>query len=162
MRKGSYFYVIDAFIAAIIIVSAVIILFSRFLAQPSPTQAYYTGEELLATLESTKMQTYAHPTTRAWVNNGTVDGQRSVLEQIALFNITGKLNESKLLAEIVGNTTPRHVGIEILANGQQLHIYEPMPQQEADSRLVAQRILLLRKSPTDAYPPVIMEVRTWQ
>jgi hypothetical protein len=163
VRKGSYFYVIDAFVASILIISALIIIFSQYFSQPASTQAYYTAEDLLATMEATPVRGYDNPTVRNWISNGTItDQQRSLLEQVAYFHVTGSTANGNTLAQIVAAAAPQQIGIEILVNGQQYYSRESMPKDQAASVLSAKRIVLLRQGATELYPPVIVEVRTWQ
>ena len=164
MRRGAYFYVIDAFIASILIIGTLIIIFSQYSAQPIATQAFYTAEDLLSTMESTSVRGYDNPTVRNWLSNGTIaDGQRTLIEQLVLFNVTGNAqNNTGKLATIVGGTTPSHISIEILLNNQQFYVRETVPKNSASTVLSAKRIVLLRQGSTQLYSPVIVEVRTWQ
>jgi hypothetical protein len=162
-RKGAYFYVIDAFIASIIIIAAIIVLFSQFYTTSNTAQAYYTAEDFLSTLESTPIRSVDHGTVRAWLNNGTITApQISVLQQIALFNASGRRVEATTLTQIMADQTVQNIGLEVLLDGNRLYIRQPTSQNSAESLLSARRLLLLPKNATTLYPPAIIEVRTWQ
>ena len=167
LRKGSYFYVIDAFIASTIIIAAIVILFSQFLAQASATQALYTADDFLATLDSTQVRSYDSAQLRQWTTDGTISNNKlSMLEQMALFYAKLDTPKAQAMATMTGQNTPEHVGIEIVAimpgSRTQLYLRAPRPQDTAETLLTAKRIIILQKNPADLYPPVIIEVRTWQ
>jgi hypothetical protein len=162
-KKGAYFYVIDAFIASIIIVAAIIVLFSQFYTTSPSSQAYYTAEDFLSAMESTPVRNIDHPLVRAWLSNGTItDPQQSILNQISLFNASGQRQEASNLTRIIADQTAQNIGLEVLIDGKRLYIREPRSQTSADSLLSARRIVLLRKNTTALYPPTIIEVRSWQ
>jgi hypothetical protein len=163
-RRGSYFYVIDAFIASIIIIGALIIIIARFFAQPQPQTAFYTAEDFLSTIETTKVLGYDDGTVRAWVTAWNLsDSSRTLLQQLALFELQGNQgNASGNLSSALGNRTPTNVNIEILVNGNQRYIREQRLKDEADTLLTSKRIVLLRRNASDMYDPALIEVRTWQ
>jgi hypothetical protein len=163
-RKGSYFYVIDAFIASVIVITALVVIFSTFFAQPSSTQVYYTGEDLLTSMESTSSRDYDSTVVRAWIANGTItDPKRTLLQQLALFEATGNAgNTTGVLSGMIAASTPTNIDIEILVNGRQCYIRQSRLQANADTLLSAKRVVLLRQSPTELYNPIIVEARTWQ
>lgn len=162
-RKGAYFYVIDAFIASIIILGALVVLFSQFTNAPNSKQAYYTAEDFISALESTPVRNIDDPLVRTWLTNGTITTPDiSALQQIGVFNLSGNSQNAQTLSRILADQTAQNVGLEVLLNGQRLYIRETRPQSSADNLLSARRVLLLRKNTTALYPPAILEVRTWQ
>jgi hypothetical protein len=179
-RRGSYFYVIDAFIASIIIVSAIIIIFSRYSAAPSSTQALYTAEDYLTTMESATIRSIDASKVRNWTANGTIsDESVSALEQLARFAITSCAGFPLIAApttsagqfvRLTADNAPAHVGMLITATvpAGECTLYNStaergtMEMGYANALLSSRRILLVRSSPLDTYPPVIIEVRTWQ
>lgn len=162
-RRGSYFYVIDAFIASIIIIGAIVLIFSRHAAQQQGKQPLYTAEDFLSAAETTQVRGLDSPLMRTWIANGTVDNpKRTLIQQLALFETKGEANNTAQLAEILASGTPQNMGIEILVNGNQRFIRQVSNQSTADTLLSSKRVILLRQSSTSLYDPAIVEVRTWQ
>lgn len=162
-RKGAYFYVIDAFIASIVIIGALVVLFSQFTSSSTSRQAYHTAEDFLATLTSTAVRNVDDTKVREWITNGTISNpQLSVLQQIGLFKAAGDTASASYLTSIMAAQTTRNVGVEVLINNQQIYLKQATAQADADNLLSARRILLTRKDATTMYPPSIIEVKTWQ
>ncbi|MBR9700619.1 hypothetical protein GOV11_02020 [Candidatus Woesearchaeota archaeon] len=175
-RKGSYFFVIDAFIAGIIILGAVVMMFSDFNARPERTAAFYSAEDLFAVMEGTEIRNYGDTQVRDWINEGVInDSRRTILEQIVEFNQTDSADmqlRAIYLADSVLDGVPNTVGAEIaiLGDGGEIILAKQNPRaaQNKDSYFVAKRIVVLKSKPPTydtqptLYAPVVVEVRTWQ
>jgi hypothetical protein len=163
-RRGSYFYVIDAFIASIIIIGAFIVLISHFISQQPPTTAFYTAEDFLTTVESTKVLGYDNDMVRDWVSAGMVnDSTRTMLQQLAAFELDGNAgNATGNLSLILATRAPRNVNLEIRVNGNQRFIRQDIDPERASTLLSSKRIVLLQRNVSSIYSPAIVEVRTWQ
>jgi hypothetical protein len=162
-RKGAYFYVIDAFVAALILIGGIVMIYSEFIAPPPTTQTLYTAEGILTTLENTPVQTYDDSLIRQWIQTGAVQNpQRSMLEQLALFETTGDVSRAKNLSSIMATNVPQQINVEILVNGNLRYPEVARDSSDADIYLSAKRIVLLRANATDIYAPTIIEVRAWQ
>lgn len=155
---------IDAFIASMIIIAALIFLFSRFVSPQPTNQPFYTAEDLLFTMDSTQVKDIDHPLARRWIADGTVkDLRSSLLLQLAIFEMSGNPgNTAGTLAEMLGNTTPSNINVEIIANGNSRYIRQTIDPDDAEMYFVAKRIVLSRKNAIETYDPCIVEVRTWQ
>lgn len=170
MRRGSYFYVIDAFIASIIILAALIVIFSRFFSQQPSAQAFYTAEDFLSTIERTPVVTLDDPRIRTWINDGNITNpQLSTIEQLVYFRIQDQIanpdtTNANDLATIIAASAPTKVGIIILADGQPLYNQTrgATPLADANTMLTAKRVIVLKSTPYEVHPPMIIEVRTWQ
>jgi hypothetical protein len=162
-RRGSYFYVLDAFIASIIIISTLVLLLSSHLTQLPPTEAFYTGEDFLDTIGATKTQELDDPTVRDWIAQKVINTtSMPLLDQLAVFEVTGDTVRAAQLAAILGSRTPPNVDIEILLNGNSRYARQAIAQSEAATLLSAKRIIIVTKNPMENYDPVVVEVRTWQ
>lgn len=163
MRKGSYFFVIDAFIAGIIITGAIVVLYSQFLSGGSEQQAFYTAEDFLRVLESTRVSEIDNDRIRQWRENGTInDSSRTVLQQLAYFNVTGQQVEMGQLAQVMVGWTPDNVGTSLLVADGTAATKNEQQRDEADTFFTSKRIALVRQEPPDLFSPVVVEVQTWQ
>lgn len=167
-RKGSYFFVIDAFIAGTIIIAAIVIIFSRFFSQSPTTPAFYTAEDFFLLIETTSLRDFDSSLVRDWVANGTInDSSLAILDQMALFVAKNDFGNARELAGILGAGISPSVQYEIIAEGQSLYSSvpdsaNPLDKDDASVFFSSKRIVLLRKQPSDVYPPVLVEVQTWQ
>jgi len=172
-RKGSYFFVIDAFIASIIIVIGLIIIFSRYNYQPSATQIFHTAEDFLSTASTTEIRNFDNEAVRTWITTGAIpDAKISILEQIVLFNLTetptnGVQTKKYNLSAFIGNNTPPTVNLILFINGSAtgsgiLFIRNSTPAESANVMFTAKRIITLKNSATSLHQPAIVEARTWQ
>lgn len=162
-KKGSYFFVIDAFIAGIIILSGVAVLFAQFLETPVKSTAFFSAEDFFAVLESTEIRNYDDAKVNNWTLNGTINDSRvSLLYQFALFNVTGRNYEGKELADIVVRSLPSNVGAEMIIADTTYGAKMNESKNESPIFFSAKRILLVRNVPSEIYPPVVIEVQTWQ
>jgi hypothetical protein len=163
VRRGSYFFALDAFIASLIIVAAIALVFTRFLSAQGATQAFYTAEDVLLVLETTNVRDLDSQLVRNWSLNGTInDTSLPVLEQLALFNATGMNAQALSLANLSIASVPEHVNVELSLAGQTYAQRVGVPKRDASVLFSSKRIVLVRKFPSDAYDPVLVEVQTWQ
>lgn len=174
-KKGAYFYVIDAFVAGIIIIGTIVALYARFFSSQSPTQPFYSGEDLLSAMESTQASSYDDDLVRAWVANGTIDAQpRTLLQQLAYFSKNygnDTANPPSQLCGIVVKRTPKNIGITIKMDGTPYYERGPAGSDvtitTAATMLSAKRLVV--QPPSNALindpslnTPALVEVFTWQ
>ena len=162
-RRGSYFFVIDAFIASIIILGMIVVLFTDYSAKAPATQALYTAEDFLGVIEITNVRDYDDDQVRAWMLDGTInDTSRTLLQQLAYFNVTSNLSQARTLANLTIADVPEQVNVRLLIAGEAYGWRELVPAGEATAFFSSKRIVTLRNYTTALYPPVVIEVQTWQ
>ena len=166
-RRGSYFFVIDAFIAGIIILAGVVVLFAQYTEEPIRSTSFYSAEDFFSVLESTELRNFDSRLLRNWSNNGTINNTRvSLLHQLALFNVTNEGERAILLANMTLSSLPDNVGgaIRMGTNAPDKLYWTVLSEQNETAGVFfsSKRIVLLRQTPQQAYPPVIVEVQTWQ
>lgn len=163
MRRGSYFFVIDAFIAAIIILGAVVALYSDFLDRPSEIQSLYTAEDFLLFLEGSAVRDVDSALLRAWAANGTInDTGRSMLDQLAQFTMRAMPDERALLGTLALEGVPEQVNIRLLVDGSHIAERSVHPSDESEVFFSSKRIILPVSDPPALGQPVLVEVQTWQ
>jgi len=58
VKRGAYFFVLDAFVAGIIIISSLTLLFNSFSSSDSPTQSLRLAEDFATFLDETAIKAY--------------------------------------------------------------------------------------------------------
>ncbi|MDD9953820.1 MAG: hypothetical protein OXR66_05790 [Candidatus Woesearchaeota archaeon] len=163
MKRGSYFFVIDAFIAGLIILGIVVVIFADFFTAPVTTQAYYTAEDFLAFLDSTAVRDYDAAVLRSWTQNGVInDSTRSLLKQLVYFNLTDQGDNAITLANLSTAGVPENIQLAIFVNDVRYYNSSPS-SNDAHIFFSSKRIVLLQNEEThELFTPVIVEVQTWQ
>lgn len=167
-RRGAYFFVIDAFIGSIIIISAIVVIYSGFSQQQGASQQFYVAEDFMNVIETTQLRNYGYEAghVKNMTLNGTITDLRSTLaQQMVLFHLTGNSNLKTYSAELASRT-PERISIVVRirdgASIAEIANKSVTPYATAVSVYSSQRVIILRQSPTETYRPVIVEVLTWQ
>lgn len=162
-RKGSYFFVIDAFIAAIVILGGIVVVFAGFFEGSSSTTVFLNAEDTFKVMDGTLVRNYDDPLVRGWIRDGVVnDTSRTLLQQLAYFKVAGDDQNASALAAAIINGLPENVGVEIWLDDVLYASQESVAKEDNEVFFSSKRIVLLRKRPRDTYPPVVVEVQTWQ
>lgn len=172
-KKGAYFFVLDAFVAGIIVVSTLSVIFGSFGIADNPRQNYVLAEDFMKFLESTQIKSYAGDARYELEENGNItDTSLTLLEQVVLFydtnpslypSASNNAPAAKLLHEI-SSLAPENNGIAfyiVSANGDETELFSNtlvVNGEESRVQLVATRIITTRESMT----PYAIEVRLWQ
>lgn len=168
-KRGAYFFVLDAFIAGVIIVSSLAVLYTTFSVQESPSQNYVLAEDFITFMEATTIQRYAGDVVYEMWRNGTIsDRSLTLLEQSVLFyaeDTPASRGNLSLILEEVTLLAPENNGVGYYFNApgsdpEFVYGVTPGAAQMEDSRvrLAAQRIVVPRGTTT----PYVVEVRIWQ
>ena len=167
MKRGAYFFVLDAFIAGIIIISSLAVLFSVLSLEENPSQNYVLADDFISFLETTTVAEYGGDLVFQMRLDGDIDDSSvTLLEQIAIFydqgrydNITSLLSETSALAP-----SNSGIGFYVTDAGITKSIYNKTPTMfsydEARIQLAARRIVLVRGQAQ--ITPYVMEVRIWR
>lgn len=165
MRRGAYFFVLDAFIAGIIIISTITVIFGSFAVADDSRQSYSLAETLMTFLETTELQSYGGDSRFTLSSNPEFDSSLTILEQIVHFyNVGGEDNEHA--AEVLLNDTmklaPSNAGssfsiIEDVGTPKELyHDNSFVETEDARLQVVSQRVVIVSGT------PYVVEVRVWR
>ena len=181
-KKGAYFFVLDAFIAGIIVVSTLAILFGATAIPEDPRQNYLLAEDFMSFLETTTLVSYPTPVRFELQADGNItDLSKSVLEAIVELYVAHNNSydgedgpdsdpappATRLLEELSARK-PDNSGLAFfirppLESGDvgtdMILLYRSTtpPQEQANVQLVTQRIVL-----DDNLDPYFVEVRIWR
>lgn len=169
MKRGAYFFVLDAFIAGVIIISSLVIAFTTFATEESPNQNIALAEDFISFLETTTIAEYGGDIAFTLRTDGDItDASVTLLEQLAIFHedpVDRTANTTALLTEI-SELAPPNAGIGFLIT--QAGVTTPLYNQSPDGitfanarvQLTAQRVVAVRGAET--LTPYVVEVRLWR
>ncbi|MBR9703227.1 hypothetical protein GOV10_04265 [Candidatus Woesearchaeota archaeon] len=168
-KRGAYFFVLDAFIAGIIIVSSLAIFFSNLVVSDNPAQSYVLAEDFLSLLEKTTVKNYGGLSIYEMRNSGMpVDPSLTLLELIVKLysdsSVSGddEWENMTILLKEVSVPVPKNNGIGYYVNDVPLYNITPGTITYETSRLSlsSRRIVVLRTDTTlNMYT---IEVRMWR
>ncbi len=154
---------IDACIATILIVSALLLVYGRHAVIPPSTQAFAAADDFLLYLDSTPIGEFDAPATRIWIAQGVInDTQVSLLHQLAAFNVSGRNADARTLAALTLGAVPPQIGVDVRVANASVANRSIEGADAAASLIVMKRIVIVRTSSSAAAQPVVVEVRTWQ
>lgn len=179
-KKGAYFFVLDAFIGSIIIISAIVVLYSGFTSREQAERQFYAAEDFMGVIEITQIRNYGYEsgTIKTMITNKDItDTKLTLLQQLVTFyNDHNNANATAFAFELA-NRTPERTGISIcitndgkcgtpLVQIDKEHGRPDIPAaSEANAIYSSQRIVVLHDNAggtPSISTPVIVEVRTWQ
>jgi len=181
--RASYFFVLDAFIAGIIVFSSLTVLYSAYSRQGNPLQSYSLAEDFTRYLEQTKIDDY-YASELVYVNmtrNGAIpDRSRTLLEQAVLFyaeNTTAPSPDVRaraganltLLIGDVARLVPENYGIAFYFRNptettlwKAYTAFQLRSEAETDLLLTSQRVVAIPTGPVTTVGPIYLEVRLWE
>ncbi|MFH1400782.1 MAG: hypothetical protein ABIH41_04640 [Nanoarchaeota archaeon] len=180
-KRGSYFFVLDVFLAgAIIVLTLVIILSSRSNA-PQPQQTYTTAEDFLTSISTTQFRDVQNPWQRRLQEAGFVNRTEWNLDQVvaSLDYYDFSTNGSQVWQPVADDTNMSFVFVQslqeglvpaqfgfsyALIDGADRRIIYNRSNDTLDSAttvLSARRITFFPIDSSSIYGPVITEVKVW-
>ena len=162
--KAQYF-TLDAFIGAMIVAVALVIMFAARTNRPYTTQSELVSSGFADSLSSVRIIELNNPLVVLLIKNGTITTtDNTVLQQAGEFYATGqKYWSNELLKNVTYNLIPPQYSFKVLINGEL--VYERSRTNENKSAvLVSSKKLVFGvvKSTKAVYGPTIAEVRVWQ
>jgi hypothetical protein len=155
--------VIDAFIATILIVSALVLVYGRHAVIPSSEQAFTAAEGFLLYLENTNIGQFDAFESRAWIAQGVInDTSVSLLYQLAMFNVSGRNDDARTLATLALGAVPPQIGVDLRVANASVANRSIETEAAAASLVVMKRVAIVRIASGAVASPVVVEVRTWQ
>lgn len=122
MRRG-VFFIIDAFLAVMLLFVAVIVISTYFVTEEETTQSEFLSRDSVDLLAEVKIKDLDQDS----INQITALGSAykmnyTVLEQIALFWIKNETDAARELSRIIfGNYIPERYGYSVMVGGQMVH-----------------------------------------
>ncbi|MBW2983808.1 VWA domain-containing protein [Candidatus Woesearchaeota archaeon] len=143
MVKKGVFFSIDALIAVIIILSAIIFISVFYINKPSTSQQVYFSSDLVQILSTMKIGEINDPAVRTMLNESNItELNRTILEQTLRFQVGGREDEaSELINLTIGNLVPDYYNLGVWIEGFEEPVYatsqEPVTQLISSKQLVS-------------------------
>lgn len=175
-RRGSFFFVLDAFIAASILIFTLVLIFSFYAESRRTQQSVTYAQDYLAFLMTTQVNDYRVPSIMTMISSGAITNPRVTLaEQLLIFNANdddGDDEYAETLLELAAMSIPSTVDISVtllpLNSGEGTERPPPIYARSSSSDSSARQTHLSAKSlayavgqENELYGPFILEVETW-
>ena len=159
------YFTLDAFIGAMIVAVALVIIFAARTNRPYTAQSELVSEGFADSLSSVRLIELNNPLVIALIKNGTITAtDNTLLQQATEFYATGqKYWSNELLKNVTFNLIPPQYSFKVLINDEK--VYERSITNENKSTVVvsSKKLVFGVVNRTDfIYGPTIAEVRVWQ
>jgi len=164
LRRGSYFFVIDAFIAGAILFLTLVVIFNFFVGPRQTEQSFTYAHDYLAFLTSTQVRDYHDLTIDAL---SISDRRKSLAEQVLIFhNASNDTAAAVILAAAAQSLPPTvliNVSVQEQAGSQSAVLYSRGLSETGQKRthLVAKSVEYAIINQSGLYGPVVMQTEVW-
>ncbi len=111
MKKGSYFFILDAFIGGTIVFLTIILLTNARIIEPIIHTTSYTSTDYIQIISETEVREFNNPYLTQLKNNGMItDSSISLLQAIINLNEEGYAYNA---TQLVGNFTPGIIPVQV-------------------------------------------------
>lgn len=168
-RRGSVFFVIDAFMGAAILIFALLIFYTLFIRVPPAEQAFTYANDHLSFIATTECRDFESPWVERLIENGTIENPTLTLaEQTLIFRQQGQLDDAFLLMNASTIILPPTLDVRIRTQDDPLGdvvLYPSSPLPDMTDRPVrqsAKHIFFVLVDTTTYYGPVVLQTEVWQ
>jgi hypothetical protein len=167
-KRGAYFFVIDAFIAASIIFVTLMLIMNTHATKPESAPTLRMVEDYTEFLMNTKIREFEGPYTEILFNNHNITNlDNTLLDQLTEFyyyNSTGK-NMSAIMADFTREISQGIVSSQrsfaVYINDSLIYNRTQKQAEYAELLLSSKKISYKRINDTYIYGPVIVRVSVW-
>ena len=166
-KRGAYFFVIDALIAASVIALSLIIIFGTHNVRKETTPTLRMVEDYTDYLVSTKVREFQGPYRDQLVNDGNITNlDNTLLEQLTEFYFQNKTRDTTTILrnfteEISYGIVPPQRSVSLKINNSLIFSRENLPPNQSSLRLSSKKISFKKINDSYVYGPVIIEVSVW-
>ncbi len=170
-KRGAYFFVIDALIAAMVIFVSLIIIFTSHNMVPDTSSSVRMIEDYTNFLTNTKVREFQGEYVKDLINDSNITNlDNTLIEQLTEFyyyNTTGKDNTKimwNFTQEISKGIIPDQRSVIVYMNKTLLYNRSVSPIKNSNLVLSSKKICFIRivnNTQTFIYGPVMMDVMVW-
>ena len=161
-KRGVYFFVIDAFIGASIVVVSLLVILSSYESTREVEQPFIILEDFMTYLQQTQVRDFQGNYTRTLIANGNItDTSNTLFEQIAEFHYRGDPAYQGFIKELVDAALPSQMNLEYYYDDQLLYQRTVFPLSPSGLSLSSKKVALTTIDNTVIYGPHIVEVIMW-
>ena len=168
--KRGYFFVVDAFIAGILLFTAIILLLSRTTSVPPTSQAYQLIDGFMDFISHTQVRDISNSVVTALILDGNVTNPSfNVAEQVTEMYDRRQsqgcafcLNRAKLLVESLTNgSIPQTYGYQYQVNDTIISSRYPEARKDSTVLVAQSLIIYTSKNLTKTVGPYVTQVQVW-
>ena len=162
-KRGSYFFVLDVFIAAAVLVLTIIIILSSRANVPDTTQSFLLAEDFMQFMTSTEVRDLTSNFKTQMVLAGEMSNtELNLYQQVAKFYFENKSNLSYGFVESLANgMIPGQYGFSYVLNGTVIYNRSIEKLDSSDLVLVSKKITFFKINTKQLFGPVMTEVKVW-
>lgn len=161
-RRGSYFFVIDAFIASAILVFTLVMIFNLFVTPRDTQQSFTYAHDYISFLSFTQFRDYHDPSVEAL---NVPDERATLAEQVLLFHNASNDSAAAVILAAAARSLPSTLALNVslLVGANTTLLYNQSVNQIPSKRthLVAKSISYALLNQSALYGPVTLQVEVW-
>ncbi len=162
-KRGVYFFVLDAFLGAIIIVVSLVVILNSYSEGDPGRQPLTIMEDFLSYIQNTQVRDFRGNYTQTLIKQGNItDPTVTLFEQIAIFYAHNQTQLAEnFTREIVVSSVPSQFNFQFKYDGNVTYEQKITPREEAPLSLATRKISMVNVNRTLVYGPKLVEVYLW-
>ncbi|MFH1211881.1 MAG: hypothetical protein V1659_03040 [Candidatus Woesearchaeota archaeon] len=162
-KRGSYFFVIDAFLAGVIVFITLTVILSSYANYPKTSQTESITEDYISVFLDTEMRDLENSYANKLDSQGLVSNpRRTVFEQIAELYFTNETSYAKgFVKSLTEGIIPEQFGVAYIINDTMVYNRSIRTLDSASFLVSAKKLTFFRLNSTRVIGPVITEVKVW-
>ncbi len=165
-RRGSYFFVLDAFMASAILILTVALVYGLFLTPPSSQQSFAYASDYLLFLTTTQLRDYSSDVVKQMVASEEInDTQATIASQLLLFHNESRDDLAEKLLNDTATTLPAGLAIRVSVidgtGGHELYGRGTAGAPWLPTHLASRSIEYATINDSAIYGPTVLLVEVW-
>lgn len=163
LQRGSYFFVIDSFVAGLIVVTALLTIVSSYSEGAVAPRSLSGLEDAMSYMRDTSVGEFSGNETQDMVAKGNIsDRSTTLFGQVAKFHQSNDtVLAAKLLNEVVRVSFPPQLSVRYTYNETLLYNRTRIPKNDTNLFLSTQRVSLVTLNRTSIYGPHPVKLEVW-
>ena len=173
-KRGAYFFVIDAFLAASILSFTLVLLFTLFITEPETEQSFVYAHDYLNFLTTTELRDFRHSNITYLIDEGDITNTRlTMAEQVLVFydeigDLPGRKDNITMILTAAAESLPVTLAINVSLREKPNQVsktllFEKPPNLDTVRliHLTARSVEYAVKDQDTLIGPYILEVDIW-
>ena len=167
-RKGAYFFVIDAFIAAAILSLTLVLIFNLFVSPTRTEQSFSFAHDLISFLTQTEVRDYRHSDITDMISKGHINDIRNTLsEEILIFFDKNDFGNASIILNASTQSLPQTLAINVSIFDPATSTSTPLYERKEGSGLSKRSHLTARSveyaldEQNQIIGPYVLRVEVW-
>ncbi len=162
-KRGSYFFVLDAIIASMIIVTTILIINNSNFYQPETRQTFLIANDIMDLMVDTSIKDYRNDYINFLFESNIIeDYDQSIADQIAMFHYSGDNDyATNLTKNVIEELLLEQYGISYSIDDTIIYSRTTDRINNSNFVLTSKRIIFVSTNETVFYGPDIGELKIW-